>query len=144
LPSRCQQVADGEISSTPASRTINLEDAPPYDLPQGWTLAGAPPALHGSQTDNVPARTRYARRYHAERWGVVASAAYSDVTLEHSFDGMGQYTGELVGETSDNTTLGWGSSTPMAALRFRRGVCCSTRRSAIRGSDGLHSPAVGF
>jgi TonB-dependent receptor len=33
----------------------------------------------------------------------VASAAYSDVTLEHSFDGMGQYSGELVGETSDNT-----------------------------------------
>ncbi len=84
--------------------TINLRTRRPFDLQQGWTLAGAASALHGSQTDKYQPEIDTLIGFHAERWGVVASAAYSDVTLEHSFDGMGQYSGELVGETSDNTT----------------------------------------
>src|SRR5882757_418356 len=83
--------------------TINLKTRRPFDLQQGWTLAGAASALHGSQTDKYQPELDALIGYHADRWGFVASAAYSDVTLEHSFDGMGQYTGELVGETSDNT-----------------------------------------
>jgi TonB-dependent receptor len=83
--------------------TINLKTRRPFDLQPGWTMAGAASALHGSQTDKYQPEMDGLIGFHADRWGIVASAAYSDVTLEHSFDGMGQYTGELVGETSDNT-----------------------------------------
>jgi TonB-dependent receptor len=83
--------------------TINLKTRRPFELQPGWTLAGSASALHGSQTDKYQPELDTLIGFHAERWGLVASAAYSDVTLEHSFDGMGQYSGELVGETSDNT-----------------------------------------
>ncbi|MGH8254223.1 MAG: TonB-dependent receptor [Steroidobacteraceae bacterium] len=85
--------------------TINLKTRRPFDLQDGWTFAGAASALHGSQTDKYQPELDTLIGFHGERWGVVASAAYSDVTLEHSFDGMGQYSGELVSESSDNTVL---------------------------------------
>ncbi|HEV7432751.1 MAG TPA: TonB-dependent receptor plug domain-containing protein, partial [Steroidobacteraceae bacterium] len=83
--------------------TINLKTMRPFDLQPGWTTAVSAAVLHGQQTKKDQPQADALIGYHAERWGFVASAAYSDATLEHSFDGMGQYTGELVGETSDNT-----------------------------------------
>src|SRR5258707_5701640 len=114
------------------------------DLPQGWTLAGAASALHGSQTDKNQPELDTLLGYHGDRWGIVASAAYSDVTLEHSFDGMGQYTGELVGETSDNTTLGVGFLNAYGGAPLPAGVVLLTPSLCPRGSDGLYSPAPGF
>ncbi len=83
--------------------TINLKTYRPFDLQPGWTTAVSAAVLHGQQTNKDQPELDALLGYHSERWGFVASAAYSDATLEHSFDGQGQYSGELVGETSDNT-----------------------------------------
>ncbi|HVO00183.1 MAG TPA: TonB-dependent receptor [Steroidobacteraceae bacterium] len=109
IPSQLFSGADVNKSPTASllnagiTGTINLKTRRPFDLQQGWTVAGAASALHGSQTDKYQPELDTLIGYHADRWGIVASAAYSDVTLEHSFDGMGQYSGELVSESSDNT-----------------------------------------
>ena len=83
--------------------TIDLKTRRPFELESGWTATASASALHGKQTDKYQPEFDGLIGFHGERWGLLASAAYSDVTLEHSFDGMGQYSGELVGETSDNT-----------------------------------------
>ncbi len=147
-----QLLAGADVSKSPMANllnagitgTIDLKTRRPYDLPQGWTLAGAASALHGSQTKKYQPEFNTLVGYHADRWGIVASAAYSDVTLEHSFDGMGQYTGELVGETSDNTTLGVGFLNAYGGAPLPAGVVLLTPSLCPRGSDGLYSPAPGF
>jgi len=147
-----QLFAGADVSKSPTASllnagitgTINLKTRRPFDLLPGWTLAGAASALHGSQTDKYQPELDALIGYHADRWGVVASAAYSDVTLEHSFDGMGQYTGELVGETSDNTTLGVGFLNAYGGAPLPAGVVLLTPSLCPRGSDGLYSPAPGF
>lgn len=83
--------------------TIDLKTRRPFELESGWTATAAASALHGNVTNQYQPEFDGLIGFHGERWGLLASAAYSDVTLEHSFDGMGQYSGELVGETSDNT-----------------------------------------
>jgi TonB-dependent receptor len=88
--------------------TINLKTRRPFDLDPGWTTAVSAAVLHGGQTNKDQPQIDALIGFHSERWGFVASAAYADATLEHSFDGQGQYTGELVGETSDNTVASVG------------------------------------
>ena len=88
--------------------TIDLRTRRPFDLRQGWTAAGAAQGTRGSSTGKNSPEVDGLLGYHAERWGVLASAAYSDVTLENSVDGMDQYGGMLHGETTDSTISGDG------------------------------------
>ena len=83
--------------------TIDLKTRRPFELDPGWTATASGSALYGNRTEKWQPEFDGLIGFHGERWGLLASAAYSDATLEHSFDGMGQYSGELVGETSDNT-----------------------------------------
>ena len=114
IPSQLFSGADVVKSSTASllnggiTGTIDLKTRRPFDLDHGWTVAGAAAALHGSQTAKYQPQLDGLVGFHADRWGFVASAAYSDVTLEHSFDGMGQYSGELVSESGDNTVADQG------------------------------------
>src|SRR5882672_11279349 len=150
IPSQLFAGADVSKSATASllnagiTGTVNLRTRRPFELEQGWTLAGAASALHGSQTDKYQPELDTLIGYHAERWGFVASAAYSDVTLEHSFDGMGQYTGELVGETSDNTVGDTGFLGALNGAPLPPGLTMLHPAECVRGSDGLYSPAVGF
>lgn len=150
IPSQLFSGAD--VSKTPTASlldagitgTINLKTRRPYDLPKGWTLAGAASALHGSQTNKYQPELDTLIGYHADRWGVVASAAYSDVTLEKSFDGAGQYSGELVTETSDSATSSVGFLNAYSGAALPSGVVLLNPSQCVRGSDGLYSTVSGF
>jgi len=110
IPSQLFSGADVAKSATASqlsggiTGTINLRTRRPFDLKQGWTASAAAEALRGSQTRKTEPGINGLLGYHAERWGVVLSASYSDVTRQNSVDGMDQYGGELLGETTDSTT----------------------------------------
>lgn len=88
--------------------TINLKTWRPYDLNAGWTLSAAVEGHHGTISKLYEPSGNFLVGYNAGKWGVLVSAAYSDVTLENSTDGMDQYPGEIMGETTDSTTLSEG------------------------------------
>jgi TonB-dependent receptor len=110
VPSQLFAGADVLKSSTASllnggiTGTINLRTRRPFDLQDGWTLSGAAEGAHGSISDEYQPLLDGLIGYHAQRWGLLASVAYSDVTLENSQDGMDQYSGALYGETTDSTT----------------------------------------
>ncbi len=114
IPSQLFSGADVIKSSTAdllnggITGTINLRTQRPFDLRRGWTTAGAAQATRGTSTGKNSPEVDGLVGYHAERWGILASASYSDVTLENSVDGLNQYGGMLHSETSDNTTTGDG------------------------------------
>lgn len=150
IPSQLFAGADVAKSATASlldagiTGTINLRTRRPNDLPQGWTLTGAASALRGSVTKKNQPEMDGLIGFHGNRWGFVASGAYSDVTLEHSFDGMGQYTGELVGETGDNTTGTTGFLNAYSGAPLPSGVILLNPTQCLRGSDGLYAPVAGF
>ncbi len=108
VPSQLFAGADVLKSSTASllnggiTGTIDLRTRRPYDLASGWTLAGTAEGAHGKISDKYEPLVDGLIGYHADRWGVLASVAYSDVTLENSQDGMDQFSGSLFGETSDS------------------------------------------
>jgi TonB-dependent receptor len=115
--------------------TINLKTRRPFDLDPGWTTAVSAAALRGAQTNKDQPEVDALIGYHAERWGFVASAAYSDATLEHSFDGQGQYTGELVGETSDNTVQSVGFLGAFNGAPIPKGITLLHPSQCVYGGD---------
>ncbi len=115
--------------------TINLKTRRPFDLDPGWTTAVSVAALRGGQTNKDQPQADALIGYHADRWGFVVSAAYSDATLEHSFDGMGQYTGELVGETSDNTVADVGFLGAYNGAPIPPGVHLLNPSACVYGGD---------
>ncbi|MEP6549417.1 MAG: TonB-dependent receptor [Gammaproteobacteria bacterium] len=110
VPSQLFAGADVMKSSTASllnggiTGTIDLRTRRPFDLKSGWTLSGAAEGAHGKLSDKYQPLLDGLIGYHAEKWGLLASVAYSDVTLENSQDGMDQYSGALYGETTDSTT----------------------------------------
>ncbi|MBS0613039.1 MAG: TonB-dependent receptor [Proteobacteria bacterium] len=88
--------------------TINLRTRRPFDLKQGWTASAAAEALRGTQTKKTDPEINGLLGYHGQAWGIVLSASYSDVTRQNSIDGIDQYGGELLGETTDSTTAAEG------------------------------------
>ena len=150
IPSQLFSGADVAKSSTASllnagiTGTINLKTRRPYDLSPGWTISGAASALHGNKTNKNQPELDALIGFHGERWGFVVSGAYSDVTLEHSFDGAGQYSGELVGETSDNTTGATGFLNAYGGAPLPSGITLLNPTQCVRGSDGRYSPVAGF
>ena len=57
---------------------------------------------------------------------------------------MGQYSGELVGETSDNTTGATGFLNAYSGKPLPSGVVLLNPTQCLRGSDGLYAPVAGF
>ncbi len=114
IPSQLFSGADVSKSPTASllnagiTGTINLKTQRPFDLPRGWTLSGAAEAARGRSTDQRQPTLDGLVGFHGDSWGIVASAAYSDITLQNSVDGIDQYGGELMGETTDSSTLAEG------------------------------------
>lgn len=100
--------ANASLLNSGITGTIDLKTRRPFDLSSGWTVTGAAEGAHGNLSDKYQPLVDALVGYHAERWGFLASAAYSDVTLENSRDGMDQYSGSLFGETTDSTTSATG------------------------------------
>jgi TonB-dependent receptor len=115
--------------------TINLKTRRPFDLDTGWTTAISGSMLTGGQTSKNQGEVDGLLGFHGERWGVVASVAYTDVTLEHSFDGQGQYSGELVGETSDNTVTDVGFLGAFNGAPIPHGITMLHPSECIYGGD---------
>jgi len=103
LKSSAASLLNGGITGT-----IDLRTRRPFDLQTGWTASGAAEGVHGNLSNKYQPLLDGLIGYHAQRWGVLASIAYSDVTLENSQDGMDQYSGSLFGETSDSASSSTG------------------------------------
>jgi TonB-dependent receptor len=150
IPSQLFAGADINKSATASlldagiTGTINLRTRRPYELPQGWTFSGAASALHGNKTDKNQPELDTLLGFHGSRWGFVVSGAYSDVTLEHSFDGVGQYTGELVGETTDTSALPQGFLNAFGGAPLPSGLTLLNPTQCQQDSNGVYAPAVGF
>ena len=84
--------------------TIDLKTRRPEDLQSGWTFAGAADATHGDVSNKFEPELSGLIGYNGGKWGLVASASYSDVTLEDSTDGMDQYGGQIAAEDSGAAT----------------------------------------
>ena len=150
IPSQLFAGADVIKSSTASlldagiTGTVNLRTRRPNDLPQGWTLTGAASAQRGNMVKKNQSELDGLIGFHGERWGFLASGAYSDVTLEHSFDGAGQYSGELVSETTDNTVGSTGFLNAYSGAPLPSGVHILNPTQCVRDSSGQYSPATGF
>jgi TonB-dependent receptor len=95
--------SNGSLLNGGITGTIDLRTRRPFDLDKGWTMSGAAEGAHGTLSDKYQPLVDGLVGFHGERWGLLASAAYSDVTLKNSQDGMDQYSGSLFGETTDST-----------------------------------------
>lgn len=84
--------------------TVNLKTRRPYDLDKGWTFTGAADVTHGPDSDAAEPEVNTLVGYNAGKWGVLASAAYQDVTLMDSTDGQDFYGGQIAGEDSLSAT----------------------------------------
>jgi TonB-dependent receptor len=110
IPSQLFSGADVTKSATASllnggiTGTINLRTRRPLDLQKGWTASAAAQGTRGSGTGKKNPEFDGLLAFHAERWGLLASASYSDVTLEDSQDGMDQYGGMIHGEDTISTT----------------------------------------
>jgi TonB-dependent receptor len=93
-----------DILNSGITGTVNLRTRRPGDLENGWTLVGAADAAHGSSSDKWEPEANGLVAYKAGKWGLLLSAAYSDVTLNNSIDGMDQFAGKLFGENGANAT----------------------------------------
>ena len=138
IPSQLFSGADVTKSATAGllnggiTGTINLRTRRPFDLAEGWTASAAAEALRGTQSKKTDPEINGLIGYRSERWGVVLSASYSDVTRQNSVDGIDQYGGELLGETTDSTTApegflnAWlGAPLPSGIKLLQPGSCAS-------------------
>jgi TonB-dependent receptor len=96
--------ATADILNSGITGTVNLRTRRPLDLRQGWTAVGAADTTHGFTSDKWQPETNGLVAYNAGNWGALFSAAYSDVTLNDSQDGMDQYGGKIFGENAASAT----------------------------------------
>ena len=83
--------------------TVNLRTRRPGDLPQGWTFVGAADGAHGFTSKQYQPEANGLIAYNSGRWGVLLGAAYSDLTLNNTTDGMDQFGGIIDGENAAST-----------------------------------------
>ncbi len=70
------------------SGTVDLQTRRPFDLKSGLTLSGALEGQYGDKTKDWNPSANGLVSYNAGRFGVLASVAYSDLTLANSFRGL--------------------------------------------------------
>jgi TonB-dependent receptor len=83
--------------------TVNLRTRRPGDLPQGWTFVGAADAAHGFTSKKYEPEANGLIAYNNGDWGMLLGAAYSDLTLNNTTDGMDQFGGIIDGENAAST-----------------------------------------
>jgi len=88
------------------SGTVDLLTRRPMDLKRGVTLAAAAEAQYGDRTEKWNPSANGLVAYHGERFGVLVSAAYSDLTLANSFRGLQDYGVALNNEGGSATNQG--------------------------------------
>ncbi|MEH3039209.1 MAG: TonB-dependent receptor [Sphingomonas paucimobilis] len=88
------------------SGTVDLLTRRPMDLKRGLTLAAAAEGQYGDRTEKWNPSANGLVAYHGERFGVLVSAAYSDLTLANSFRGLQDYGVALNNEGGSATNQG--------------------------------------
>lgn len=72
------------------SGTVDLLTRRPFDLKRGLTISAAAEAQYGEQTDKFSPSVNGLISYNSGRFGLLVSAAYSDLSLGNSFRGIQQ------------------------------------------------------
>ncbi|KQM63599.1 MULTISPECIES: TonB-dependent receptor [unclassified Sphingomonas] len=88
------------------SGTVDLLTRRPMDLKRGLTLSAAAEGQYGDKTEKWSPSANGLVAYHGERFGVLVSAAYSDLTLGNSFRGLQDYGVALNTEAGSATNQG--------------------------------------
>ncbi|MGN5376459.1 hypothetical protein [Sphingomonas hankookensis] len=88
------------------SGTVDLLTRRPMDLKQGLTLSAAAEGQYGDRTEKWSPSANGLIAYHGDRFGVLVSAAYSDLTLANSFRGLQDYGVALNNEGGSATNQG--------------------------------------
>ncbi|MBB4660366.1 TonB-dependent receptor [Parvularcula dongshanensis] len=83
--------------------TINLQTRRPFDLDNGFNAAGGIEGSYGSVTEQWDPSLNGLVGFRGDRWGVLVSGAYSDLTLNNQYAGL-QYGGNLHDETYQDAT----------------------------------------
>ncbi|WP_176484685.1 TonB-dependent receptor [Sphingomonas spermidinifaciens] len=88
------------------SGTVDLLTRRPFDLKQGFTIAGAAEAQYGDRTKKWNPSFNGLIAYNSGRVGLLVSAAYSDLTLSNSYRGIQDYGVALRNEGGSATNPG--------------------------------------
>ncbi|KQN90335.1 TonB-dependent receptor [Sphingomonas sp. Leaf67] len=119
------------------SGTVDLLTRRPMDLKRGLTLSAAAEGQYGDKTEKWSPSANGLVAYHGERFGVLVSAAYSDLTLGNSFRGIQDYGVALNTEAGNDAVLNRdGSVTPANPGNFAVGNNGVSRGRPIRNAAG--------
>ncbi|MBB5711316.1 TonB-dependent receptor [Sphingomonas xinjiangensis] len=88
------------------SGTVDLLTRRPFDLKNGLTVSAAAEAQYGDKTKKWNPSANGLIAYNSGRFGVLVSAAYSDLTLSNSFRGIQDYGVALRNEGGSATNPG--------------------------------------
>ena len=88
------------------SGTVDLLTRRPFDLKSGLTIAGAAEAQYGDKTEKWNPSANGLISYNSGRFGILVSAAYSDLDLANSFRGIQDYGVTLRNEGGSATNPG--------------------------------------
>lgn len=112
------------------SGTINLRTRRPWDMKNGWTIAGTAEGVRSSVVQsNRPEGNLFASYNAGGRWGALIGVSYSDTYSNSSSNGLGQFEGRLQGENAsaanepgDGYLTGWsGVAVPSQIKQFPDG-----------------------
>lgn len=108
------------------SGTVDLLTRRPFDLKRGLTFSAAGEGQYGDKTKKWNPSANGLIAFHGERFGLLVSAAYSDLTLANSFRGIQDYGVALRNESGSATNPG----------DFAVGNNGVSRGSPVRNSSG--------
>uniref|UniRef100_UPI0035CC7EA8 TonB-dependent receptor n=1 Tax=uncultured Sphingomonas sp. TaxID=158754 RepID=UPI0035CC7EA8 len=110
--------------------TVNLRTRRPFDLKHGFTIAAAGEGSYGDKTKKFDPNFNGLIGYHGERFGLLVSAAYSDVHLSNSHNGIQEGYGATLHNEQFNT-----AANPTGDVDGSSGFSPATRpHGAIVGS----------
>jgi TonB-dependent receptor len=119
------------------SGTVDLLTRRPFDLKSGLTVSAAAEAQYGDKTEKWNPSANGLISYNSGRFGVLVSAAYSDLTLSNSFRGVQDYGVTTRSEYGRDAVVNPdGSISPAVAGDFAVGNNGVSRGAPVRNAQG--------
>jgi TonB-dependent receptor len=119
------------------SGTVDLLTRRPFDLKSGLTVSAAAEAQYGDKTEKWNPSANGLVSYNSGRFGVLVSAAYSDLTLSNSFRGVQDYGVTTRTEYGRDAVVNPdGSISPAVAGDFAVGNNGVSRGTPVRNAQG--------
>ncbi len=99
----------GDMPISGISGTIDLRTRHPWDLKNGWTIAGSAIGSYGQKTTSLGPQADVLFSYNAHgTWGAMLGATYSNLVHENSTSGIDLLGGEFAGENASSAQTGSG------------------------------------